>query len=156
LAGYANVLSHLPERSLRCSIGGGNNPLNRKPAEKRKTGNATKLVRLGMADAALLEQLRAEMELPASEVWRRCLRAVARGDPFDRQTAQAIEEQLRKIGTNLNQIARRYNSGQVVRADDLASVLDEVVEILARATRSFRQMAETSREQFRARAEELA
>jgi hypothetical protein len=120
------------------------------------TGGTTKLVRLGMADAALLEQLCTDTELPASEVWRRCLRAVGRGDPFDRKTAQGIEEQLRKIGTNLNQIARRYNSGQVVRADDLALVLDEVVEILARTTRSFRQMAETSREQFRGRAEELA
>jgi hypothetical protein len=130
--------------------------LNRKPADKRKTGNTTKLVRLGMTDAALLEELCTDMELPASEVWRRCLRAVARGDPFDRKTAQGIEAQLRKIGTNLNQIARRYNSGQVVRADDLALVLDEVIEILARTTRSFRQMAETSREQFRARAQELA
>jgi hypothetical protein len=130
--------------------------LNRKPAEKRKTGNTTKLVRLGTADAALLEQLCTDMDLPASEVWRRCLRAVARGDPFDRKTAHAIREQLRKIGTNLNQIARRYNSGQVVRADDLAFVIDEVVEVLARTTRSFRQMTETARDQFRARAEELA
>ena len=100
----------------------------RKAPEARQTGATTKLVRLGPADAELLERLCGELSLPASEVWRRCLRAVGHGEPLDPRTAVAIEEQLRKVGTNLNQIARRYNSGQVVADAELAEALEAVAE----------------------------
>lgn len=125
----------------------------RKAPETRKTGSATKLVRLGPADAALLDRLCGELSLPASEVWRRCLRAVGHGEPLDRRTALAIEEQLRKVGTNLNQIARRYNSGQVVADEELATALEAVAEVLARTSRAFRDTAGATRDQYRARAE---
>jgi len=93
------------------------------------------------------------LSLPASEVWRRCLRAVGHGKPLDRRTALAIEEQLRKVGTNLNQIARRYNSGQVVADAELAAALEAVTEVLARTSRTFRDTSRAAREQYRARAE---
>ena len=124
----------------------------RKAPETRQTGTATKLVRLGPADSELLDRLCAELSLPASEVWRRCLRAVAKGEPLDRRTALAIEEQLRKVGTNLNQIARRYNSGQVVADPELADALEAVADMLARTTRSFREMGVAARNEYRARA----
>lgn len=130
----------------------GQSLLPRKAPETRKTGSAAKLVRLGPADAELLERLCGELSLPASEVWRRCLRAVGEGEPLDRRTALAIEEQLRRLGTNLNQIARRYNSGQVVADEELAAALEAVADILARTTRSFREMNATARDQFKARA----
>ena len=125
----------------------------RKAPEARQTGYATKLVRLGAADAELLERLCGELSLPASEVWRRCLRAVGHGEPLDRRTALAIEEQLRKVGTNLNQIARRYNSGQVVADAELAEALEVVADMLARATRTFRETTVAARNEYRARAE---
>lgn len=124
----------------------------RKAPETRQTGATTKLVRLGPADAELLERLCGELSLPASEVWRRCLRAVGCGEPLDRRTALTIEEQLRKVGTNLNQIARRYNSGQVVADAELAEALEAVADILARTTRSFREMGVAARNEYRARA----
>lgn len=124
----------------------------RKAPETRQTGATTKLVRLGPADAELLERLCGELSLPASEVWRRCLRAVGHGESLDRRTALAIEEQLRKVGTNLNQIARRYNSGQVVADAELAEALEAVADMLARTTRSFREMGVAARNEYRARA----
>lgn len=124
----------------------------RKAPEARQTGGATKLVRLGPADAELLERLCSELSLPASEVWRRCLRAVGHGEPLDRRTALAMEEQLRKVGTNLNQIAWRYNSGQVVADAELADALEAVADMLARATRTFRETTVATRDEYRARA----
>jgi hypothetical protein len=126
--------------------------LPRKAPETRQTGSAAKLVRLGPADAELLERLCGELSLPASEVWRRCLRAVGHGEPLDRRTALAIEEQLRKVGTNLNQIARRYNSGQVVADPELAEALEAVADMLARTTRSLREVGVAARDKYRARA----
>ena len=124
----------------------------RKAPETRQTGSAAKLVRLGPADSELLERLCGELSLPASEVWRRCLRAVGHGEQMDRRTALAIEGQLRRVGTNLNQIARRYNSGQVVADAELANALEAVADILARTTRSFREMGVAARNEYRARA----
>ena len=124
----------------------------RKAPETRQTGSAVKLVRLGPADAELLERLCGELSLPASEVWRRCLRAVGQGEPLDWRTALAIEEQLRKVGTNLNQIARRYNSGQMVADAELAEALEAVADMLARATRTFRETTVAARDEYRARA----
>lgn len=124
----------------------------RKALETRQTGATTKLVRLGPADAELLERLCTELGLPASEVWRRCLRAVGHGEPLDRRTALAIKEQLRKVGTNLNQIARRYNSGQVVADAELTEALEMIADMLARATRTFRETTMAAGDEYRARA----
>lgn len=109
-------------------------------------------LRLDEADTAVLDRLVADTSLPASEVVRRCLRAVGEGEPIDRESVARIEEQLRKIGTNLNQIARRYNSGQVVVADEMAEALAGVVQVLDSTDRSLRDMTRTARGLFRARA----
>ena len=94
---------------------------------ERKTRIA-KLIRLDEADAALLDRLVEETGLSQSVIYRRLIRAIAVGDPFDQRAAQAIEQQLRKIGVNLNQVARRYNSGQVVQDEELAMALEKVAE----------------------------
>ncbi len=120
-------------------------------AKPRNTGASARTLRLDEADTAVLDRLTAETGLPASQVVRRCLRAVAEGDPIDRESFCRMEEQLRKIGTNLNQIARRYNSGQVVVADEMAEALAGVVQVLDGTDRSLRDMTGTARSLYRAR-----
>jgi len=121
-------------------------------AKPRNTGASARTLRLDEADTAVLDRLVAETGLPASEVVRRCLRAVGEGDPIDREAVSRIEEQLRKIGTNLNQIGRRYNSGQVVVVDEMAEALAGVVHVLDATDRSLRDMTGTARSLYRARA----
>jgi len=118
----------------------------------RPKGVSARTLRLAEADTAVLDRLVAETGLPASEVVRRCLRAVGEGDPIDRESVARIEEQLRKIGTNLNQIARRYNSGQVVVVDEMAEALAGVVQVLDSTGRSLGEMTRTARGLYRARA----
>ncbi len=127
-------------------------PLQAAAVESRQTGASARTLRLDEADKAVLDRLAAETGLPASEVIRRCLRAVGEGDPIDREAVSRIEGQLRKLGTNLNQIARRYNSGQVVVVDEMAEALAGVVQVLDATGRSLREMTRTARGLFRARA----
>lgn len=110
-----------------------------------------KLIRLDEADAELLDRLVEETGLSQSVIYRRLIRAMAVGDPFDQRAAQAIEQQLRKIGVNLNQVARRYNSGQVVRDEELAMALEKVAEGLARTVREFRSTTQAAQTVLRAR-----
>ena len=110
-----------------------------------------KLIRLDGADAELLDRLVEETGLSQSVIYRRLIRAMAVGDPFDQRAAQAIEQQLRKIGVNLNQVARRYNSGQVVRDEELAMALEKVAEGLARTVREFRSTTQAAQTVLRAR-----
>ncbi|MBZ5762272.1 plasmid mobilization relaxosome protein MobC [Rhizobium sp. VS19-DR104.2] len=110
-----------------------------------------KLIRLDEADAALLDRLVEETGLSQSVIYRRLIRAIAVGDPFDQKAAQAIEQQLRKIGVNLNQVARRYNSGQVVQDEELAMALEKVAEGLARTVREFRSTTQAAQAVLRTR-----
>jgi ABC-type transport system substrate-binding protein len=112
-----------------------------------------KLIRLDAADAALLDRLVEETGLSQSVIYRRLIRAIAVGDPFDQRAAQAIEQQLRKIGVNLNQVARRYNSGQVVQDEELAMALEKVAEGLARTVREFRSTSQAAQAVLRTRLE---
>jgi ABC-type transport system substrate-binding protein len=112
-----------------------------------------KLIRLDAADAALLDRLVEETGLSQSVIYRRLIRAIAVGDPFDQRVAQAIEQQLRKIGVNLNQVARRYNSGQVVQDEELAMALEKVAEGLARTVREFRSTSQAAQAVLRTRLE---
>jgi hypothetical protein len=132
-----------PEEAVLLQIGA---------AKKQRAEASVRTLRLDDADRAVLDRLVAETGLPASEVVRRCLRAVGDGDPIDREAVSRIEEQLRKIGTNLNQIARRYNSGQVVMVDEMAEALAGVVQVLDATERSLREMTRTARSLYRARA----
>ncbi len=127
-------------------------PLQATAAKLRNTRVSARTLRLDAEDTAVLERLVAGTGLPASEVVRRCLRAVGEGDPIDREAVSRIEDQLRKIGTNLNQIARRYNSGQVVVVDEMAEALAGVVQVLDATGRSLREMTRTARSLYRARA----
>ncbi len=117
---------------------------------ERKTRIA-KLIRLDEADAALLDRLVEETGLSQSVIYRRLIRAIVVGDPFDQRAAQAIEQQLRKIGVNLNQVARRYNSGQVVQDEELAMALEKVAEGLARTVREFRSTTQAAQTVLRTR-----
>jgi ABC-type transport system substrate-binding protein len=110
-----------------------------------------KLIRLDEADAALLDRLVEETGLSQSVIYRRLIRAIAVGDPFDQRAAQAIEQQLRKIGVNLNQVARRYNSGQVVQDEELAMALEKIAEGLARTVREFRSTTQATQDVLRIR-----
>lgn len=110
-----------------------------------------KLIRLDEADAALLDRLVEETGLNQSVIYRRLIRAIAVGDPFDQRASQAIEQQLRKIGVNLNQIARRYNSGQVVQDEELAMALEKVAAGLARTVREFRSTTQAAQTVLRSR-----
>jgi len=127
-------------------------PLQTTAAKLRTTGVSARTLRLDDADRAVLDRLVAETGLPASEVVRRCLRAVGEGDPIDREAVSRIEDQLRRIGTNLNQIARRYNSGQVVVVDEMSEALAGVVQVLDATGRSLRDMTRTARGLLRAQA----
>jgi ABC-type transport system substrate-binding protein len=115
-----------------------------------------KLIRLDEDDAALLDRLVEETGLSQSVIYRRLIRSIAVGDPFDQRAAQAIEQQLRKIGVNLNQVARRYNSGQVVQDEELAMALETVAEGLARTVREFRSTAQAAQTVLRTRLEDDA
>lgn len=53
---------------------------------------------------------------------------------------------------NLNQIARRYDSGQVVADTEPAEALQAVADVLARTTRNFRDMGRAAWNEYRARA----
>lgn len=115
-----------------------------------------KLIRLDEDDAALLDRLVEETGLSQSVIYRRLIRSIAVGDPFDQRAAQAIEQQLRKIGVNLNQVARRYNSGQVVQDEELAMALETVAEGLARTVREFRSTTQAAQTVLRTRLEDDA
>lgn len=130
-----------------------NNPLTG-PEMTEKQTLVAKTIRLDEADAALLDRLVDETGLSQSVIYRRLIRAMAVGDPFDQRAAGAIEQQLRKIGVNLNQVARRYNSGQVVQDEELAMALEKVADGLARAVRGFRVMTEAGHRVWRSRLEE--
>ena len=56
-----------------------------------------------------------------------------------KRTAPAIDTrlfiELRRQGVNLNQIAHRLNSNDLAHPDDLAAVIAEIREILARLTK---------------------
>jgi len=127
-------------------------PLQATAAKLRNTRVSARTLRLDAEDTAVLERLVAGTGLPASEVVRRCLRAVGEGDLMDREGFCRIEDQLRRIGTNLNQIARRYNSGQVVVVDEMSEALAGVVQVLDATGRSLREMTRTARGLYRARA----
>ena len=115
-----------------------------------------KLIRLDEGDAALLDRLVEETGLNQSVIYRRLVRAIAVGDPFDQRASQAIEQQLRKIGVNQNQVARRYNSGQVVQDEELAMALETVAEGLARTVREFRSTTQAAQTVLRTRLEDDA
>jgi hypothetical protein len=119
-----------------------------------RKNHIAKLIRLTPDDAALLDRLVDKTGLSQSVLYRRLLRATAAGDPFDRKAAEAIERHLQRIGVNLNQVARRYNSGQVVRDEELAKALEQVADGLARTVGEFRALKLAAQSTWRNRLED--
>lgn len=88
-------------------------------------------VRLSAAEAASLAAAADALALTPSETVRRLVRAVAglplAADGCLAPAVEALAEQLRRIGVNLNQIVRAMHEGRVGIEDELLAAIEQLM-----------------------------
>ena len=110
-------------------------------------------VRLSEAEFAALTKFAEEATLPTSEVLRRLAReAGGFGPTFEGEVAQRLKAtvvQLRKVGVNLNQIARALNSGRVPGYEHLRGGVERLARLVADHERDLDELRASSRARSR-------
>lgn len=120
--------------------------------ETRYTERLT--IRLSAAEASALGEVAAALGLSPSETLRRMVRAVG-GLPLGadaglRPAVDALAEQLRRIGVNLNQVVRAMHEGRAGIDAELAAGLDHLVLALEAAQLLYSELGRRPRTQARA------
>lgn len=120
--------------------------------EPRYTERLT--IRLSAAEASGLSEAAAALGLSPSEALRRMVRAVGglplSADAHLRPAAEALAEQLRRIGVNLNQVVRAMHEGRVGVDAELGTALDHLVLALEAAQLLYGELGRRPRAQARA------
>lgn len=122
----------------------------RKARPKR---NRSVRVRLSEAEFVALTTFAEEAALSTSEVLRRLAReAGGFGPTFEGEVAQRLKStvvQLRKVGVNLNQIARALNSGRTPGYEHLRGGVERLARIVAQHERDLDELRARSRARSR-------
>ncbi|NTJ51558.1 MobC family plasmid mobilization relaxosome protein [Agrobacterium rhizogenes] len=123
--------------------------------QRRANRNKSVRVRLSEAEYSALTGFAVDAALPTSEVLRRLAReAAGLGPTFDGDMSKKIQSaivQLRKIGVNLNQIARVLNSGRAPGYEPLLTGVERLARLVAQHERDLDEL----RARGRARARRL-
>ncbi len=120
--------------------------------EPRYTERLT--IRLSAAEASALSKAAAALGLSPSEALRRMVRAIG-GLPLGadvqlRPAVEALAEQLRRIGVNLNQVVRAMHEGRAGVEADMAVALEHLVLALEAAQLLYAEFGRRPRGQARA------
>ncbi|MBZ5763378.1 MULTISPECIES: plasmid mobilization protein [Rhizobium] len=122
-------------------------------AHRRPSRNRSVRVRLSEAEFAALTKFAEEAALPTSEVLRRLAReAGGFGPTFEGEVAQRLKAtvvQLRKVGVNLNQIARALNSGRVPGYEHLHGGVERLARLVVQHEREIDALRASSRARAR-------
>ena len=101
---------------------------------KKPHRNASLSIRFTEEELALIAVKAAEIGKTPSGFIRMCALQAGEITPFigeqDAYILGAIADDMRKIGVNLNQVARAINSGRVPHADEMTIVLQSVVDVV--------------------------
>lgn len=120
--------------------------------EARYTERLT--IRLSSAEASALGEAAAALSLSPSEAVRRMVRAVGGlplgADVHLRPAVEALAEQLRRIGVNLNQVVRAMHEGRADIDAELATALDHLVLALEAAQLLYGELGRRPRAQAQA------
>lgn len=120
--------------------------------EPRYTERLT--IRLSAAEASALSEAAAALGLSPSEALRRMVRAVGglplMTDAHLRPAVEALAEQLRRIGVNLNQVVRAMHEGRAGVDAELGTALDHLVLALEAAQMLYGELGRRPRGQARA------
>ncbi|ACM31121.1 plasmid mobilization relaxosome protein MobC [Rhizobium rhizogenes] len=107
--------------------------------QRRARRNKSVRVRLSAAEFCALTAFATDAALPTSEVLRRLAReASGLGPTFEGDMSKKIQliiVQLRKIGVNLNQIARVLNSGSTPGYEPLLGGIERLARLVAQHER---------------------
>lgn len=100
-------------------------------------------------EKAALNALAKQHHVTESELIRRLIRA-EKGLPLpvanvDRKAVEQLEDQLRRVGGNLNQATRAMNEGRVNYEPALAKSLSGLVEVIKAARLQLKEMLKSAR-----------
>lgn len=122
-------------------------------AKRRPNRERSVRVRLSEAEFTALMTFAEEAALPTSEVLRRLAReAGGFGPTFEGEAAQRIKSavvQLRKVGVNLNQIARALNSGRAPGYEHLRGGVERLARLVAEHERDLDELRASRRARSR-------
>ncbi|MGO4569336.1 plasmid mobilization relaxosome protein MobC [Rhizobium sp. 2YAF20] len=122
-------------------------------AQRRANRTRSVRVRLSEAEFAALTTFAEEALLPTSEVLRRLAReAGGFGPTFEGEAAQRLKStvvQLRKVGVNLNQIARALNSGRAPGYEHLHGGVERLARLVVQHERDLDDLRARSRARSR-------
>lgn len=120
---------------------------------KRGIRNRSARVRLSEAEFSALTKFAAEAGLTTSDVLRRLARAAGGfGPTLEGDAAASLRAnvvQLRKVGVNLNQVARALNRGRTPGYEHLRGGIEQLARLLVQHERDLDDMRARSRARAR-------
>src|SRR4051794_9586125 len=118
-------------------------------AKKPTARSATIQARVTPDELASLTAIATAQGVTTSEIVRRLVRSVAglpiTADPETRPAIEALVDQFRRVGVNLNQAVRAMNEGRVDYEPALAAVLDDLLTATEGARAAYREFVRPPR-----------